>query len=555
MPLLRIQYTDGREVVEAKLDKPEAFIGREASCDVALDDAVTSRRHARLYRDAEGAYWIQDLRSKNGTLLNDQPVVTARIRDGDRIIIGGCDIQFCDEAEPSIILSDAREESTLGNTSAWTPQQALSLAQRRLEKLYELNERLTGRFDRDDLLNEILLICAEALRFERAGVAVWQGAPHQPQWIKVRRFTHEPGGKVSVREDSGDVEIRISRSLVDRALHQGERILVNDTADKAFDPTMSMVSNNIRSAMCVPMEYHNTVRGVIYGDRTTSTGAYTKEDIDFFAALGRLGAMGLANVQLVDEIKSRQQVDLQLNLARQIQGRLLPAEPLCVKRESGESLLTIDALNDPGQKVSGDYFDYARRPDGLIMTIIADVSGKGIPASLLMANMQAAVHVMLHDEKDLALAARRLNQLVCQNVSDGRFITAMLGLLDMDARRFQFVNAGHFSPFVFRGNDRIEEVPIESALPLGIEPDYPYEVAEIMLPDRPSTMLLYTDGVIDAQNEQGENFGPERLAAALKSNVDEPPSELIARLRRSIKQFTRATAQTDDITLLAIRLD
>jgi serine phosphatase RsbU (regulator of sigma subunit) len=555
MPLIRIQYNDGREAVEVTLDKPEAVIGREAACDVALDDAVTSRRHARLYRDAEGAYWIQDLRSKNGTILNDQPVLTSRVRDGDRIIIGGCELCFCDEAEPSIILSDVKEESTLGTTSAWTPQQALSLAQRRLEKLYELNERLTGRFDRDDLLNEILLICAEALRFERAGVAVWHGAPHQPQWIKVRQFAHLPGGGVQVREDRGEVEIRISRSLVDRALHKGERILVNDTADKAFDPTMSMVSNNIRSAMCVPMEYHNTVRGVIYGDRITSTGAYTKEDIDFFAALGRLGAMGLANVQLVEEIKSRQQVDLQLDLARQIQGGLLPSEPLILKRNDGTPFLTVDALNDPGQRVSGDYFDYYRRPDGLVMTIIADVSGKGIPASLLMANLQAAVHVMLRDETDLVVAAKRLNALVSQNVSEGRFITAIFGLLDIEARRFRYVNAGHFLPFVFRGTDRIEEPSGEGTLPLGIEPEFAYEIGEIELPDRPSTLVYYTDGVIDAQNEQGECYGPARLSTALESSKDQPPGELIARLRRSIKQFTRATAQTDDITLLAMRLD
>lgn len=522
------------------LDGDRWIIGRDAACELCLEDSVTSRRHAQLSRDPQGQFWIQDLQSKNGTLVNDRPVTTCRIEPGDRIIIGGCELKLdgvARVASPSIVLSEAHSD-TQAATNTWGREQRLQLAQKRLESLYDLNERLTGRFDRDDLLNEVLNICMESLRFERAGIAVWQGDPQPVQWVGIRQSASGGGG-----------EIRLSRSIVDRALHQGERILITDTAQGGFDPTASMVSNNIRSAMCVPMEYHQKVRGVIYGDRVTSTGGYTQEDIDFFAALGRLGAMGLANVQLIEEMQQRKQIEMQLQWAREIQSRLFPAKALATDR------LTIAALNDPGQKVSGDYYDYFVRPDGLVAIIIADVAGKGAPAALLMANLQAAVQVMLMEERDLVKAMDRLNKLVCRNVADSKFITGIFGLLDVEARRYSFVNAGHLGIYLINSAGAVTLVPPVGSLPLGVEENETYKVETVELGKDAVTMFLYTDGAPDAENPTGEHYGEERLKESLAGNGNEPPAELIARVRRLIKQFVRSYPQTDDITLVATRLE
>lgn len=534
MAFLKIRFPDDH-TQEVEITKDELVVGREATCDVHIDDGITSRRHARLYRDSGGQYWLQDLNSKNGILVNDQKIATTRIRNGDRIAIGHCILTLTTD-QPSVVLSDAEPGADFATTSAWGADQQLDLPRQRLEKLYELNERLTGRFDRDDLLNEVLDICAELLRFERAGIAIWPGGGRELQWIKLKDLRANTTG-----------EFRISRSLVDRALREGERILINDTA--FMDPTASMISNNICSAMCVPMKYLQEVHGVIYGDRVTSTGGYGREDIDFFAALGRLGAMGLANVQLVEEMKRRQQVEQQLILGREIQDRLFPAEPLV------RPGLIIDALNDPGQKISGDYYDFFERADGLIVVVIADVVGKGVPASLLMANLQAAVHVTLEDETDLARAVDSLNRLICRNVSDSRFITAIFALLDPAARKLTYVNAGHPWPYVLRPGGRAEEVIFESNLPLGIDPEMKCESGVIEITDLPATLFLYTDGVPEAENEQGELLGNDRMARLLETNTDQPPHELVTRLRRSIKQFTRSHPQSDDITMLAVRLE
>ncbi len=536
MPELMIRYPDGRQM-NFPLEKPEVFVGRDASCDITLHDGITSRRHARIFTDGDGRFWVEDLKSKNGISLNDRPVASAPLQPGDRIGIGTCQLVLVGPPPPTIVVQDALLASQTAATSAWRADEQLDLPRKRLETLYELNERLTGRFDRDDLLRELLDVCVEQLRFERVGVAVWDGPGHAPEWIHLRNIGADSSG-----------EFRISRSVVERTLHEGERVLIVDTAAGEIDPTASMVSNNIRSAMCVPMEYLQEVRGVLYGDRVTSSARYGREDIDFFAALGRLGAMGLVNVRLVEELQNRRQVEQQLHLAREIQTNLFPARPL----EDG--VVSIHALNDPGQKVSGDYYDYFRREDGKIAVIVADVAGKGVSAALLMANMQAAVRVLLTTETDLTRAVGVLNGLFCENMADGRFITAIIGLLDPAGRRFEYVNAGHLGPYLIRRDAQFEKVENEPNLILGVLRDASYDVQRLELPDHPSRLLFYTDGVPEAENEAGEQFQDERFASALAGCLALPPSELVIRVRRCIKQFTRQHPQSDDITLLAVEL-
>ncbi|MCB9857541.1 MAG: SpoIIE family protein phosphatase [Phycisphaerales bacterium] len=539
MAHLMVHYPDGRQV-RFPLVKSEVVVGRDATCDLALQDAITSRQHARFYRDDQGRLWVADLKSKNGLLVNDRHVDASPLTGGDRIAIGTCNLVVHEEPGHDVRLHEPLADTQIGATSAWGASQNFELSQRRLQSLYELNDRLTGRLDRDDLLKELLQVCREQLGLDRAGIAVWRGEPHSLEWVEI--------GGIDKSRDEG---LTISRSIVDRALHQGERILFNDKSPGEFDPTASIISNNIRSAMCVPMAYLQRVRGVIYGDRIVSTGGFKKEDIDFFAALGRLGAMGLATVQLVEETKQRERVDYQIGLARQIQTRLFPAESL---RLPG---LSIDALNDPGQRISGDYYDYFERDDGKVVIVMADVAGKGIPASLLMANLQAAVRVTLQKDADLVGSVTALNRLICQNAGDDRFVTAIFGILDRETREFKYVNAGHHLPFLIRNraDSGILKEAIDADLPIGIDIDYPYRERSLVFEDRPTMMILYTDGVIDAENESGDMYEESRFAQAIANNVAQPTDEVVTRLRRSIKQFTRNTPQTDDITIMAVELE
>jgi len=529
-----VHYPDGKTQT-MRLERNSFVIGRDADCDIVLIDPLASRKHARIYRNDNGEWWVEDRRSKNGTTINDAPVrESQRINAGDRVGVGRCYIVLRTEQTPAVVMEES--STTVITESVWKPNQQLQLSRQRLERLYSLNERLAGHFERDDLLREVVNVCIETLGLERAGLALWAGDPTPPRWVVIRNLRPDATG-----------ELRLSRTLVERALRNEERILVSDMGRDMPVPTDSIVQNNIRSAMVVPLVYHNTVHGVLYGDRVSSTGGYTQEDLDFFAALGRAAAMGLVNVQLLEEKQARRSMENQLQLARQIQVRLFPAEPLI------RPGLEIDAYNDPGRMVSGDYYDFSERADGLISIVIADVSGKGVPAALLMANLQAAVHVLLADGTDLAGAVQRLNLLVHQNVDTERFITGLFGLLDPDKREFRFVNVGHPLPFHLMPNGEVKALPESSSLPLGVERDVVHEVVHYSMPQG-GTIVMYTDGVPDACNDRDEPYGERRLMELLASAREDSPNELMTRARRALQQFSRHTAQVDDITMIAARL-
>jgi sigma-B regulation protein RsbU (phosphoserine phosphatase) len=458
-----------------------------------------------------------------------------RLDDGHRVGIGPFTIIVRTGAPMTVVMDDAKSESR--TQSVWSARERPALSHQRLERLYDLNERLAGLFDRDELMRELVHVSIESLNLERAGLALWAGQNAPPRWVVVKNLRPDPDG-----------EMRISRTLVDRALRNKERILINDMVRDMPTPTESMIHNHICSAMVVPLIYHDTVHGVLYGDRVSGAGGYTKEDIDFFAALARLAAMGLVNVQLLEEQRNREKFEAQLHLARQIQNRLLPGEPI---RLDG---LIVTAINEPGRYVSGDYFDYRVRPDGVVTIVIADVSGKGIPAALLMANLQAAVHVTLLDHDDLSRAAMRLNELIYENVDSERFITGIVGLLDPAKRMFRYVNCGHMPPYHLRSDGSMVQLPGTSTLPLGIMIDVKFPVVEYELGSAPSTLFMYTDGVPDAQNDREEFFGETRVRELLSGCTDLAADALIQRVRLSIQQFSRHAPQFDDITMLAIGL-
>lgn len=531
---IHLHHPDGR-TTPIRMDRARLVFGRDADCDVVLNDPLASRKHADIYRTENGDLWVEDRNSKNGTTLNDAPLRDpARLREGDRVGIGRCYMVVRHHAAPAVVMEEA--STTVVTESVWTANQQLQLSKTRLERLYELNERLSGLFERDELLREVVNVCIESLGLERAGLALWAGDPTPPRWVVIRTLKPEAGG-----------ELRLSRTLVERALRNVERILVSDMARDMPVPTESILHNNIRSAMVVPLVYHNTVHGVLYGDRVSSTGGYNKEDLDFFAALGRLAAMGLVNAQLLEEKTARRHMENQLQLARQIQVRLFPSEPLSLPG------LEIDAYNEPGRMVSGDYYDFNLRPDGLITVVIADVSGKGVPAALLMANLQAAVHVLLAEGTDLARAMQRLNLLIHQNVDTERFITGQFGLLDPASRKFRFVNVGHPLPYQVLPNGTVHRLPESSSLPLGVERDVSYEVVDFTV-EPGGTLVMYTDGVPDACNDRDESFGDARLEEMLRSAAGDSPRDLITRARRTLAQFSRHTTQVDDITMIAARV-
>ena len=537
MAQLIITLPDGRSVRHA-LGRGPQVAGRDATCEILIDDPSASRRHARFSPRGAG-YIVEDLGSKNGTLVNNAPCTDKLLKDGDQILIGSALAVFSDaepHTAPSVVISD--DLSVTHATKYVSRDQQLVLPQRRLEMIYALGERLTTLQSRDSLLNDALSICFETLHFERGAVGIRRPTQRTLDWPVVRNLRDAEG------------ELTISRTLLARALDQGERAIFSGGDPSGTDPTMSIVQQGIRSAMCVPLHHRDEILGVIYGDRLSTTTVYTSEDVDFFAGIAQQVSIGLINTRLVDEQRQMARLNRDIEVARSIQTGLFPA---ALPNREG---LKVAALNDPGQRVSGDYYDLIETKGGRVWFLVADVTGEGMAAALLMANLQAAVRVTIEQADDPAELLARWNDLIYSNTDPSKFITCSLALIDTEAREIRFSSAGHLPPLIRRaGDQRFSELDLaETGYPLGVVENAQFKTSVADGGREPFLLFCYTDGVIEAMNETGDMFGRDRLLEILADHAELNPHALVKQVRRSMTRFVGSAPQSDDITLLAARV-
>ncbi|MHC4611546.1 MAG: SpoIIE family protein phosphatase, partial [Planctomycetota bacterium] len=510
MAELAITTTDGQTRTHP-LSGPVLF-GRDASCAVLLDDPGVSRRHAQIRPEGDG-FVVEDLGSKNGTLLNGVRCTVVRLSDGDEILLGTVHMVFRAERPASdldapVVLSDRALPEAATHFSGHSAR--LLLPQRRLEMLYELSERLTRLRDRNELLEDALDLCFETLQFERGAIAVHKSVGRGLDWPVVRNLRAAGG------------ELTISRSVLSRALEHGERAVITDSDRAEADPTVSMVQHGIRSALCVPLQHQDEILGVIYGDRISTGAVYSSEDLDFLAGLAKQVSIGVINSRLMEEQEAKLRLEHEISLARDIQQQLFPAS--LPQREG----LQVAVLNEPGRHVSGDYYDVIELTDGRIAFVIADVTGEGVAAALLMANLQAAVRVTLSNEGDPGLLLGLWNRLVYHNTEASKFVTCLVGIVDPQSRELRLANAGHPQPFGLQaGGGGWAEVKTDPGLPLGIQESVCYQTQRMQFATGACTLYCSADGVVGAMNDDEALFTRERLVEVLQSAEELDPAGLI----------------------------
>ena len=537
MSELWITTHDGR-TDRIALGNGELVIGRDPGCDLCLEDVGVSRRHAVIRPDADG-YVVADLGSKNGTQVNGQTLPVARLSDGDVVVCGTRSMVYRQGAtalsSTSVVLAD--RDGTERSTHYASARSEPVLPQQRLQVLYELSDRLTRLREPGELLDDAMNICFDMFRFERGAVAVRPPQGRNVEWPVIRNATGAEG------------ELTISRTIVARALEQGERSVVVDAQTTGIDPTVSMVQHGIRSALCVPLEYQGQILGVIYGDRTSSSACYTDEDMDFLAGLAKQVSIGLVNSRLHDERRLKLQLESEIGLAREIQNQLFPAAL------PDNDAIHIAALNEPGHHVSGDYYDVIDLGGGRVGLLIADVTGKGVASSLLMANLQAAVRVTLESSRRLDDLLDQWNALIYRNTDAGKFVTCLVLILEPAERTATIGSAGHFLPYlVARDPSRSHELTVERGLPLGIDEVGGYCSRTVELGPDPCTLFAYTDGVVEAMNGNDELFGWDQTRDVLHQGAVLAPQPMLKRVRSAISSFCGPTPQSDDITMLAAHL-
>lgn len=303
---------------------------------------------------------------------------------------------------------------------------------------------------------------------------------------------------------------------------------------------------NLGIELLIPMQIKGETKGLILLGKRLSQAEYSESDIEFIYSLGNLAMISIENSRLFKDALEKQRMEEDLEIARDIQKNLLPQ--FMPKMKNFE----ISAVNISSKQVGGDYYDLIKLDKFNCLIAIGDVAGKGVPASLLMANLQAFLKSITRMKLELNEATNLINDLVSENTAMGNFITFFWGILNDETRSFTYVNAGHNPPMLIRNGDIIKLT--KGGMILGVVKTITPYLSETMELQSGDLLVLYTDGVTEAMNKQMEEFTEARLEEIVRNIHDKPASDILLDIRKAVELFADGANQSDDITLMIIRV-
>lgn len=296
----------------------------------------------------------------------------------------------------------------------------------------------------------------------------------------------------------------------------------------------------------VPMQIQGKTKGLIILGRRINNIDYTDADIEFIFSVGSLAIISMENRRLFREALEKQKMEEELDLAREIQRNLLP------QKIPAYNNFDIAAVNVSSKQVGGDYYDIIELDENDCVVAIADVSGKGVPASLLMANMQAFLQVICRQNVPLDIATGLINDLISKNTADGKFITFFWGVLNDLDRTFEYVNAGHNPPLLIR-NGKISKLEIGGMILGVMKTAIPYRSEKIKL-IKDDVLVMFTDGISEAMNKKGEEFSDESLEKLSLELAGGTSENIMHKIQSEVQKFTNGANQSDDLTLVVIKV-
>jgi len=543
------------EVVQLAGDGPFP-LGRAPENRIVVNDSAVSRKHAEIVL-RDGAYWIQDLKSKNGTKVNGTLIqAPSPLNPGDRIDIGPCQIHFGGARDPGSSSARVADTKAPGTVHAVPLADLVHASQsvtnlkaiaatgaspQRMAKFFEGMERLgpalLAHKPMAELFQFIVDLTSEVLNSDRT-VLIMRGDDGQEL---IPKATKQRGSTLGQ-------EIIVSRSIARRAIDDRTAILTSDAqSDERFKEQQSVIRQRINSAMCVPLWHEDEVLGVLYVDNVAAPIPYEHTDLLILTHIGHLAAVKILETKSLEELQRTRQMEEELKRAANLQQSLLPDEPFV------SPPYRIAGKNIPSSDVGGDYFDFIDG-DARVLTVgLGDVAGKGMPAALLMTNLHASVRAHVESQSELPVVMARLNKSIHHTVRGERFITLVLIAIDRETGALRYVNAGHNPPCLVHASGETEMLSVGGLL-LGMFPEATYESATLELKSG-DVLVLYSDGVTEARNDADDEFGEERLESFLKQNRSMDPEQLVELLIRTVHEFSKDGKPGDDVTVTVIRRD
>ena len=409
---------------------------------------------------------------------------------------------------------------------------------RKLESLIDAVKHLNTTFDLDKLLSIILDHATKNLNAAR-GTIYLVDERTQEVWSKVAKGT-------------GLVEIRlpIGTGISGTVAKTGKTINVKDASkDKRFYSAIDSKSGfHTKTMLCRPMRNRNGAIIGVFQIINKKRGAFNRNDELFLDAFSEHASLAIENARLYQADLEHARVDKEIQIAAEMQQALFPKEIIQIPSYE------LSAMVQPCTSIGGDSYDIIPLKDGKFAITIADVSGKGIPAALLVSTLHALLRVYLQYTIELVELVRRLHTLVYNNSPTERFITFFIMIFDPVHHMFTYVNAGHNPPLLIRhgGKDIIKLMA--SGLPLGMVKEQQFEVRQIDL-QQSDTLVLYTDGVTEAANKKLQQYGEEKLQECVLKNLDTTADTIKGCIVRDVREFVGNNPMADDLTLLVLMRD
>jgi len=538
---LQILSPDGNSRV-IQLEGERITLGRSSAAELCFpDDTGLSRQHLAFEREGD-AWLLHDLNSKNGTILNGSRVSKRMpLKSGDRVMAGHLILVYdgatARNSKPVVIFDPREEEEE--HTSSSTVITSLEgvikpdrgensgVAAAQVSALIRAGNELAGHRPLPELFRFILDLAIQAVKADRGVLLTVEDE------------------ELVVRANKGD-GFRISTAVRDRVLNSGASVLVRDTSiDDAFRERRSIVEQNIRTLMAVPLQTREQIIGIIYVDSPSLLREFSKDDLSVLTVMANVAAIRIEQTRYAEIEQARQILARELEQAAEIQRRFLPGVAPTVPG------LDLAGHNAACRTVGGDYYDFFPYEGGRVAMVLGDVSGKGMPASLLMMGLQARVEVLIQEPKDLAEVMTKLNRITSANCPSNRFISLFFCILDGATGELTFCNAGHNPPLLIRANGEWEQLKGGGPV-IGILPSIEYQEYKTHL-DVGDTLAIYSDGVTEAANLHSHEFEVERLAEAVLATRHLSAETIVNEVNRAVAEFTSGAAQSDDITLVIAR--
>ena len=546
--MFKLVGTDGGRFYSWTLKPGRYELGRQPERDLYIPHKTVSRSHAFIeVSDSGDACYVTDGGSHNGTVVNGQRITQrVQLNPGDAIMFGQTEfkLSLADEVQtgsatlPRTLLADESPQKSvfLSINEALKPlPKKITEQPELLPTFFEMAKMLVLTEPREMLLEKSLKMISRVIPAERLAV-LFVSDDESEIFTAASLYT---GGR-----DPG--ELKLSRTIVNEIMTNRNATIISDPKeDPRFAEQKSIIMSELKSAIAVPLFDEGKVLGILYADTSNPMHRYNDEYLRVMATFGNILASRLLNYELLNEREEKRVFESEIRRASSIQKALLASE---VPQIPGYA---VHAFQEPSRSVGGDLYDVKLLPDGRLLLLVADVSGKGMGAALLMSNILASFRILYESSQfDICQAVERVSTQLHRYSAPADFATLFMAVVEPATGQICYINAGHNPPLLARKNGTKEFLE-PCGIMIGAFDFADWQPRTIQFDDD-DLLFVFTDGVTEA--DRGDHqYGEERMEDLVMKSRDKSPKEIAAVLMEDINGFMGDSPRSDDITLLLLK--